>query len=432
MLALFTAVFMAAVLFTKRRRILSLPFLSLATYGLLGVPGSWIVRREYNWWLRDVQQAHIDSAYYVYCWVGVIASCAVLVLLKNSESREPLDKWVAGAPTLLVFAAASAVMVAITVMTIFPDSALRELLSGNGPSALLYAELRGEMGSLMRNDRLLAYFNNILVNYFLMYMAVLMLVSYYTTKKHGLLTLWVYACFVFCSAQGLAKSPIVIAVIMPAIVKMYMGKISMRSVLSFVAGVSVLILVLYVVVMGSDTQEVAADIFNRLAIAQYAGLPLTLEVFDDASSHLPLLSSVGALAKIAGVEKEFFSRTLMEFANPDGVMKGLSGYMSTVAYAEGYAIGGYGGLSVAALLVAIVVGFYHNFDRLSDIRWRSFYLLLCMKLPLLIMDSASSLIWNYGLFFLIVIINCWMAAEASVRGYLNGTVDSTVSGLRRP
>jgi hypothetical protein len=157
--------------------------------------------------------------------------------------------------------------------------------------------------------------------------------------------------------------------------------------------------------MGAEGSEIFLNIAHRIFIAQYVGLPVTIEVFPRIHDYIDLGSTLGIIGKTLGFNYEFYSRINMEYVNPDGVLAGTAGYLATFALAEGYAINGMIGYILTGIILYLFLSrLVAYFSKKQDIKWVSFYILLLLKMPLMIMDSASAMILNYGLILMYIIL----------------------------
>jgi hypothetical protein len=157
--------------------------------------------------------------------------------------------------------------------------------------------------------------------------------------------------------------------------------------------------------MGEEWATALSAIGHRIFFAQYAGLPLTIEVFPNIKDFIGLNGVSGYFSKIFGEEYISFSQEVMKFANPSGVANGTAGFMSTVFFAEGYAWFGLAGAFTSVLVVIVLFYFLDLFDYVKSSPLNlSLYMFCICLLPKLLLDGFTSVILNFGIILVVLVV----------------------------
>lgn len=359
---------------------------------VFGVPGSYIILNTYNWWVRSVPTEVLYQAHLLYNTtifvIGVICFLGSSVKLKRRVEI--------GNENIYIFLFCLVLLTSLVVVVVFllPNSPLQRLLIFRETDALILADLRGAITSGENIPKFVLYYKNIVIRYLLPYILIYAALIYYSTNRHKLFFFTAAGMAFFTIAIDLSKAPIIKLIVVLMVCKFVVGKLNTKNTFRFSALIVFSLWTLYTFVMGVSPDLVLREILDRIFVVQYVGLPITLDVFPKYHDFL------------GGFEGEFFSRITMEFANPYGYEQGTSGYLSTFAAAEGYAIAGMSGYIISTVLVVVFLSFLNKFlSKSRSIEWFSFYVLALLQLPFMIMDSASSLILNYGFIFVFLVVS---------------------------
>jgi len=398
-----SSILLLAVLIKRK---LSKPDLLLYTFYvafLLGTPGSYLTLHSYNWWIRDVSE---DSLYLAFDLFHL--SLILMGLFCFFHRGQQLKRSVSTTNQRLMIQIVFAVLcvsLLLALVFLFPSSALKALIFDSDYSTLLLAELRGNMTGGQGIPKLVIYYKNIIIRYFLPFSMIYASLLYFHTGKYK--GFYYFALFVtlFCLGLDLSKAPLLKIFIILAVCRYTAGKLSFAKGVRVATISAVIIFVLYSLVMGIESSSVVSEVAHRIFVVQYVGLPITIELFSQPDDYLDFGSSVGILSKLFNVDFAFFSRATMTFANPTGVEKGTAGFLSTFAPAEGYSIAGTTGFFVTTFVIILFLSFLDKaFSNRNSIEWFSFYILLLTGFPLLIMDSATSLLVNFGFLFVFLFL----------------------------
>lgn len=371
---------------------------------VLGIPGSYLALDGSDWWLRDVSISNIYKSYVIYNITILIFG--ILIIFRRKTPLKKIYITSNGSKLEeLTFLGVVFLTFFVTLFFIFPKSPLAQLLIYRNTDTLLLAELRGSLGVEYSGSVLVVYFKNLVIRYVLPYITIYFCITYYGTGKKKGAYFFSLAILIFCSAIDLSKAPVILTLILVVLTRYMINRISFGSVLRYAITTLVVLALLYMFVMGAQGGAIFFDILHRIFVGQYVGLPATLEVFPRIHPYIDFGSILGSFGKIFGYEYKFYSRINMEFANPGGVSAGTAGYLSTFSLAEGYAMNGVTGYILMGCFLYVFLSLMNsNFSKRNEIKWVAFYILIIFKLPLMIMDSASALIFNYGLLLVYLLI----------------------------
>ncbi len=356
-----------------------------------------------NWWLRLVTEASLNLGFQLFQVSMTVL--AIICLLRSSRGlKKKLVVEKHSTVNKAVLALLSLTLI-ITLTFLFPGSPLYSLIFHRNIDALMFAELRGQLTLGADIPKLIIYYKNIVIRHFIPFCVIFCALQYFHSGEHRYLFFFSVGVAVFCALIDLSKAPIVKLMLAVTLCKYSSGTLNLIGLSkAVVVGFSTLV-GLYLVVMGAESGAVLVEIFERVFVVQYVGLPITIEVFSDNENYLNPLGSVGLISRIFGVEFEFFSRVTMEFANPHGFERGTAGYLSSFAPAEGYAMAGvWGFFCVLAVILFFLAFLDFWFSNTASLVWFSFYLLLVLNVPFMMMDSASSLLVNFGL----IVVFIWL------------------------
>lgn len=388
-----------------KRSFASLPGFSYATLVIFGVPGSYIVLNIDDWWLRDISLDSIEIGYYIYNSLILLTSGLVTIYLIN-ETKKKQYKYIIIYKNKddLIFLISAIAIFFIAIIFLFPDSPLYNLINNPSIDALILAELRGKMRPSYEMNILLVYFKNIFINYYLFYILIYFSIQRLVFGYGGRMFIIVLFITLFCFSLDLAKSPILHITIALAMIEFYFKGLNIMKIILFISIGLFSLVSLYIFVMGAHGIETIEMILHRTFIAQYAGFPITLDIFPRLHPHTMWYTTTGLLSKLYGVEPAFYSKIAMEFVNPEHSATGSAGFMSTVAFAEGYAANGLIGLFSAYIMIVIFVFLFSRARYAVELKYVSMHILLLNTIPYLMMDSTSSIVINYGVYFIFFVI----------------------------
>jgi hypothetical protein len=394
----------AAIIRRFRLRYAGLPVLAFYVAVALGLPGSFLTLDGDDWWLLSVSTESIQRAAVLYN-LGIVLWAGALMLSNKTPLPIPVPKKGAPAIVIALFVGLSITSAVIALAILFPDSPLFYLLKDRDVSPLALAELRGQLNVDFQGGALALYFRNLVIRYLTPFIAIYFGLLYHQTGRHKIWYGLTLATAAFTLSIDLSKGPILSLVLLVGMIRFAAGKISPRQIAVVAAVFLGATVILYTVIMGSESGQVAEEVAHRLFVAQYVGVPVTVEVFPRVAPYIDLGSVLGQLGKLFGFDYVFYSRITMDYANPWGVTAGTAGYLSTFAAAEGYAVDGIAGYFVSlGIVFAFLLLLDRHFRKSEDMKWRAFYILLAWKLPLLIMDSASGMIINYGVLLVYLLL----------------------------
>lgn len=396
------------VLFVLVKHTTNLSFLSLSYYYVVIFVfiGSYLAIDSNDWWLRNIQNDNIIKAFYITNIYLIVHS--ILLLIKKPQKINLPTNYIAGIE-LYIFPVILIISLVTILILFFPNSALKSLIIDGNYNRLILAELRGSASVIQVENKIIIYFQNIVLRYFIPFIFV-----YYTLVylRLNIYKKWFYLSlivFVFSSSLTLAKAPIIKVLLLILIIRIFLGyKVNITR--NFIISL-VLLIILYIFVMGeSDIFSALNSISHRIFIAQYLGFPMTLEVFPNNHEYLALSGLSGLISKILGIEYLSFSRIVMEFGNPYGVEAGTAGFMSTFYLAEGYSYAGYFGIVLTSMIVLSFFLFLDTFTKKIKLNYLSASLIIffIFTLSSRTVDSFSSIVLNYPFYilvFLIVILN---------------------------
>lgn len=377
-------------------------FCALTVFALIGSYASlWID----DWWLRSVSYENVVRAYYLFGVAYLLYGLSVYVVRCEptkivTRRGEGIERSVF--PIILVSS------FVISLVLIFPHSALLQLISHPTIDPRGLAEARGTMGVNNTDlNRCVLYFQNLVIRYL-----VVLVFTYYAIRyiRAGQNTKWFIISFCVCwftSSLSLAKAPIVLPFLIILIVQLMYGRVNIFRIATVVSIVVVLIFALYVIVIGANTNESGGEIAHRVFISQYVGMPVVLEAFPSYHDYVGVTGLPGSVCAMLGREHVSYSRVAMEYANPLGVDNGVAGYLSTVSFAEGYAIGGVDMMFVSLLVVILyVIWLDRHFGQITSDMMGALYIVLVYRLSLQIVDGFTNFVLNYGLILCAVLVYC--------------------------
>lgn len=383
---------------------INLKVLSYYFLCIFGLTGSYISITGEDWWLQDVSNINLLHAYVSF---NIIIGAAALVLILQKTYPFPKSMVLSKENKFITygFLFTCGTSVVITFIFLFPNSALLSLLQGN-LDALYLAETRRSMGVKEDGGAVLIYFQNIVVRYILPYVSIYFLLEFYYVNGRITSAMFALSSLLFCSAQSLAKFPIIEVFIIIFIVQHSCGKLNYKKIFTIMSTLALTMVGLYLYVMGAESEELIELIGHRIFVAQYVGLPIAMEVFPMFHPYLEIGSLLGTIGRLFSYESMSFSLITMDYANPWGVIAGTAGYLSTISFAEGYAVGGTFGMYMAAMIAYAYISLLDRIYSIStNIYKRSAYLLFLIKVPLLMIDSLSAMLLNYGLIFVMLFVS---------------------------
>lgn len=394
----------------------NLVFVSYCYFIILGIPGSYVAATQGDWWLRNVSTAHTNDAYLIYNSIAVILSGILFLSPSLGKKRYSISTQILVYKNAddYVFLATIFFIFTVSLLFLFPNSALQILISSHNVNVLSLAQARAEMNVSWSGSQAMLYFKNLAVRYLIPFSFSYFAIQYVALRKRACIFYFAFGAALFCAALDLAKAPIMYILLIPFFAQILYKEVNIRSIAMPILYISGAIAVLYSIVMGQKGLAILVEVSHRIFVAQYVGFPLSLQVFPDIVEHPGWLGALGAVSTFFGNKSEFFSLSLMKFANPDGVANGVAGYVSTVAFAEGYALSGYAGILLSVALVASFILLLERKLASQELKSAALYLTALVRIPPLVMDSTTGLILNYGLYLTIAFVLLLKIFNASI------------------
>ncbi len=396
------------VIFVNRQK--SLTILNLGYY-LIFIT-SWFASHymlhNYDWWLRNVSASSIRKAFYLVQFYLLYYSIFVIYFSKNRHKDEFVWNCSYALGFEIKFFKVVVVLSAVILIVFsFKNSALYDLIFHANVSKDQLARLRIEGSAEYKGSVLLLYFNNLITKYLLYSIYVFFAILY---VKFGLFKKWFFftaAVVGICSLIDLSKFPIVSIVILYMLIKIYYDTtIRFKNILKYTFAILSIFVILYVVVMGSHFIDSFSKIGHRIFLSQYDGFPASFDYYPKHHKFLGLTSISNKISEILGIDFNSHTRLVMEFLNPSGVKKGTAGYMSSLFLAEGYAMYGINSMVIVGMILPILLVVSDSFFlRTKSLLLKSFYFLLLIKVPFLMVNSFWLIILNYGLILTFLIFS---------------------------
>jgi hypothetical protein len=370
---------------------------------VIGLLGSYFSLASNDWWLNNVSNYSIVSSFYLFQFSYTIFA---LFILFQKMSIQNIDIIANDGVEKVIFPIVIIICILISVIFIFPTSALRELIYDPSVDAFVLAEMRGSMGINNPNlNKFIVYFQNIILRYFLPFVTAFYAIRYFRRRVDAK---WMYSSFcalIFTSSLTLAKAPVVSCFIILFIVAILFSNVDFKKIGKYFFIVFGVLIALYAIIMDINYRNIVPAILHRLFLAQYLGFPIVVDVFPNQHQFLGLSGISGSISYLLDIEYKSFSRIAMEYANPYGVEKGVAGYMSTIFFAEGYAMGGIYVLFISFFIVLIFFQWLDlKFKKINSELVCALYVLFLYKIPFLIGDGFISIVVNYGLIFCVLIV----------------------------
>lgn len=409
----FFLIFQAIIKLKKTRwYILSL------SYGLtilLHFFGSYVLLYRENWWIRYVSKENLIYSF-ILTQSFIFVLSIVIIFKKYKHNNKTIKIWDTQGIEHHFFIICI-VMGILGIGLTFKKSVLYNFIVNPEIDKLILANYRNLL--TFSGNKAFLYFKNI----YLEYLSVLIF-SYYSirrftarSKTNEFLFFSSIFVVVFGALLTLSKAPILKVILLYSFLKFVYGKNYSKNYSvttffskhkqSFVAAI-LLLVVMFGVTKGFDRYLLFDGVVNRIFISQHVGLPNAFEFFPEHYDFLGLSFISPSVSRILGIEYNKFSRILMEAVNLRSVNEDTSGYLSTIFFAESYAIGGiffviFSTFVVLFLLIRIDnLYFFSNYPL-----WHAFYALLFIKIPFLINDSLKGLFFNVPLIFCIMVVFCF-------------------------
>lgn len=201
------------------------------------------------------------------------------------------------------------------------------------------------------------------------------------------------------------KAPIIIYFITLFIIKGIIegGYTKKLLVISLLFGFSLIIL-LYTLIDKNVSFGIYGGIFSRLLMVPSAGLLQTFEIFPKIHDFLNGASFPGWMVSNFGLEHERSARVIMEILNPNGILQGTAGVMSSLYVAEAYANFGLAGLIIAPFIGGFVVQYIYNIILNAPKSPLYVALMAYFLFEFPILGGIVGFIWNVGWFLLAIIV----------------------------
>lgn len=136
----------------------------------------------------------------------------------------------------------------------------------------------------------------------------------------------------------------------------YKGKVSKKTILKVGLGISIVLILMYLSIMGSHTLSSAINsIIERVFVAQYAGTVLSFDFFPRLHGYLQGGIFVPFSSKIKSIHGTSYALLIMQYYNQYSWKAGKAGYLCSQYIAEGYSNFGYIGILLANLILALWV-----------------------------------------------------------------------------
>lgn len=387
-------------------------FYVLTIYGLFG---SYATLYLDDWWLRKVSDASIVRAYYLFGLTYMVYGISVYMIqhkkiIVDIRRQEGIERSVFQIILVLSFV--------VSLLLIFPQSALRLFLSNPSVGAFTLAEARAAMG--VNNSDLnkgVQYFQNVIIRY-----AVVLAYAYYAIRYIRIRQnkKWFIVAFIICFftlSLSLNKASVVTPIIIVGIVQLLYGRKNIFMIATVGGIVVAILLLLYVLVVGASKTQSVGILCHRIFISQYVGMPVVLEAFPLYHGYIGLSALPGAMCAMLGRTHVSFGRVAMEYANPIGVDRSVAGYLSTVCFAEGYAIAGVAGVWVTLMVVILyMIAIDKLFSRIRSDVTGALYVVLLYRLSNQIMDGFTNLVLNYGVILCAIIVYFILGLKSRLAG----------------
>lgn len=208
---------------------------------------------------------------------------------------------------------------------------------------------------------------------------ILCYVSYgYKRKSNTIINrVWFWSMFmgsVLILTSSLEKAPVLIFLVGFLFFRIYTGKPLTKKILILtILGLAVVVSVLYILIMKTETDQLAGAILNRMTISSVGGLYLDLDIFPSRHDFLGVSSFSSEVNALFGVpHDERASRICMMIVKPEMIASGQAGVINCLFTGEAWANWGWYGLLLSPVWVGFLI--------------QSFYLLMLSyrKTPLML------------------------------------------------
>jgi hypothetical protein len=374
--------------------------------------GSILLFYTENWWIRYVSEENLVLSFII--TQGYIFVFSILIIFKkyNYHHRRVQIKDIQGIESY--FFSICILFGLLCIGLIFKKSVFYNFIVNPSIDKLMLANYRNSL--TFSEDRFFLYFKNIYLGYFSILIFAYYCIRRVTSKNRKSEFIFYSSIFVvvFGALLTMSKAPILKIVLLYSFINFVYARGNVRKLSvktwfsnhkrSILAG-AVLLVIMFGITKGFDKYSLVGGIFNRVFISQHVGLPNALEFFPEHFDYLGITSISPSLSRFLGVEYNKFSRILMDSVNSRSVKEELSGYLSTIYIAEGFAIGG---LIFAFISATFVLFFLLKIDGLYSFSdyplLHALYALLFIKIPFLLNDSLKGLFFNVPLIICIFIV----------------------------
>lgn len=175
---------------------------------------------------------------------------------------------------------------------------------------------------------------------------------------------WFYALFVgsiLILTSNLEKAPLMMFLIGFLFFRIYRGNYFTKKQLGLIFCVAaVMISLIYVAVMKTETDQLAVGILNRLTISSVGGLYLDFDIFPDRHPFLGFSSfSKEINTFFCEPHNERSARIAMMFAQPEAVASGQAGVINCLFVGEAWANWGWQGLILSPIYVGFIIQLFY-------------------------------------------------------------------------
>ncbi|MDR3259739.1 MAG: oligosaccharide repeat unit polymerase [Fusobacteriaceae bacterium] len=175
--------------------------------------------------------------------------------------------------------------------------------------------------------------------------------------------IWFYTLFCFSIlivTYNIEKTPVLFYLLGFLFIRIYIkGRLPVKYIIFTILALLFGLIAMYYLTSdktGLDSEILFKTILNRLILSQSAGVYLSFDIFPEIHSFLGLSSlsqKVSAILDIEYIEKS--SRIIMEYINPEGIIRGQAGTANSLFISEAWSNFGFLGLLISPIYVGIII-----------------------------------------------------------------------------